>query len=171
LNAGAALAAAKRLLPSVYRGSRGQVIQLLWLQPERPELPGAAHWRAIAAKRCGGSVADWSWVVAAIFPKQQDHRAQHRSVLSYVGFRVEGLDVGLDPHGHSKGMTGPVGYWHVDDINETLKTLLDARAETMQAISDVGGGKLIATVKDTDGNIIGLLQMPDGGLGLDLASA
>ncbi|MGH2354254.1 MAG: VOC family protein, partial [Chloroflexota bacterium] len=25
----------------------------------------------------------------------------------YVGFNVEGLDVGLDPHGHSKGMTGP----------------------------------------------------------------
>jgi catechol 2,3-dioxygenase-like lactoylglutathione lyase family enzyme len=24
----------------------------------------------------------------------------------YVGFNVEGLDVGLDPHGHSQGMTG-----------------------------------------------------------------
>jgi predicted enzyme related to lactoylglutathione lyase len=37
-----------------------------------------------------------------------------------------------------------------------------AGAETLQEISDVGGGKLIATVKDTDGNVIGLLQMPDG---------
>jgi extradiol dioxygenase family protein len=30
----------------------------------------------------------------------------------YVGFNVEGQDIGLDPHGHSQGMTGPVGYWH-----------------------------------------------------------
>jgi predicted enzyme related to lactoylglutathione lyase len=36
----------------------------------------------------------------------------------------------------------------------------DAGAETQQAINDVGGGKLIASVKDTDGNIIGLIQSP-----------
>jgi predicted enzyme related to lactoylglutathione lyase len=81
----------------------------------------------------------------------------------YVGFSVDGMDVGLDPHGHSKGMTGPVGYWHVDDIDETLEMLLEAGAETLQAVVDVGGGKLIATLKDTDGNIVGLLQMPDAG--------
>ncbi len=46
----------------------------------------------------------------------------------YVSFNVEGQDVGLDPHGHSQGMTGPVGYWHVDDIKESLKALLDAGA-------------------------------------------
>jgi hypothetical protein len=27
-----------------------------------------------------------------------------------------------------------------------------------QAVSDVGGGRLIASVKDADGNIIGLIQ-------------
>lgn len=78
----------------------------------------------------------------------------------YVGFRVGDQDIGLDPYGHSKGMTGPVGYWHVDDIEESLKLLLDAGAVTQQAISDVGGGKLIASVKDADGNIIGLVQSP-----------
>jgi predicted enzyme related to lactoylglutathione lyase len=57
-------------------------------------------------------------------------------------------------------MTGPVGYWHVDDINQSLKLLLDAGAETLQAIKDVGGGKQIASVKDADGNIIGLIQSP-----------
>lgn len=81
----------------------------------------------------------------------------------YVGFDVDGQHVGLDPNGHGKGMTGPVGYWHVDDINTTLEALLAAGAETHQAISDVGGGKLIATVKDADGNLIGLLQAPAGG--------
>ncbi len=78
----------------------------------------------------------------------------------YVGFRVGDQEVGLDPHGHSQGMTGPVGYWHVDDIKESLKLPLDAGAEAQQAIRDVGGGKLIASVKDADGNIIGLIQSP-----------
>jgi predicted enzyme related to lactoylglutathione lyase len=57
-------------------------------------------------------------------------------------------------------MTGPVGYCHVDDIKHTLKLLLDAGAEAEQPIRDVGGGKLIASVKDADGNVIGLLQSP-----------
>jgi predicted enzyme related to lactoylglutathione lyase len=78
----------------------------------------------------------------------------------YVGFRVGDQDIGLDPHGHSQGLTGPVGYWQVDDIAERFKLLLDAGAEAQQAIKDVGGGKLIASVKDADGNIIGLIQSP-----------
>jgi predicted enzyme related to lactoylglutathione lyase len=57
-------------------------------------------------------------------------------------------------------MTGPLNYWHVDDIEKSLQNLLDAGAETQQAVRDVGGGKLIASVKDTDGNVIGLLQAP-----------
>jgi predicted enzyme related to lactoylglutathione lyase len=76
----------------------------------------------------------------------------------YVGFNVAGQEVGLDPHGHSKGMTGPVGYWHVDDIKRSVKALLDAGAEALQEVKDVGGGKLIASVKDADGNVIGLVQ-------------
>ena len=76
----------------------------------------------------------------------------------YVGFAVAGQDIGLDPHGHRKGMTGPIGYWHVDDIEASLAALLAAGAEAQQAVTDVGGGKLIAAVKDADGNVIGLLQ-------------
>jgi predicted enzyme related to lactoylglutathione lyase len=76
----------------------------------------------------------------------------------YVGFQVDGQDVGLDPHGHDKGMTGPVGYWHVDDVHAALKRLLDTGARIVQDVRDVGGGKLIATVKDADDNVIGLLQ-------------
>jgi predicted enzyme related to lactoylglutathione lyase len=78
----------------------------------------------------------------------------------YVGFKVEDQDIGLDPNGHSQGMTGPVGYWEVDDINESLKALLGTGAEEQQGIKGVGGGKLIATVKDADGNMIGLMQSP-----------
>jgi len=76
----------------------------------------------------------------------------------YVGFRVGDQEIGLDPNGHSQGMTGPVGYWNVDDIKESLQLLLDAGAQAQQGIKDVGGGKLIVSVKDADGNIIGLIQ-------------
>ena len=75
----------------------------------------------------------------------------------YVGFRVEDQEIGLDPNGHKHGMTG---YYHVDDIKESLQLLLDAGAEVQQEIKDVGGGKLIAAVRDPDGNIIGLSQQP-----------
>jgi predicted enzyme related to lactoylglutathione lyase len=76
----------------------------------------------------------------------------------YVGFNVGGQDVGLDPRGYSQGMTGPVGYWHVDDIKRSVKALLEAGAEAQQEVKDVGEGKLIASVKDADGNVIGLIQ-------------
>jgi predicted enzyme related to lactoylglutathione lyase len=76
----------------------------------------------------------------------------------YVGFNVDGQDVGLDPNGHSHGMTGPVGYWHVDDLARSLDQLVAAGAEVQQPVRDVGGGKLIATVTDSDGNVLGLLQ-------------
>jgi predicted enzyme related to lactoylglutathione lyase len=82
----------------------------------------------------------------------------------YVGYEVDGHDVGLDPHGHSKGMTGSLGYWHVGDIHATIDALVAAGGEPRQLVTDVGGGKLIATVVDTDGNLIGLLQ-PAGGQG------
>jgi predicted enzyme related to lactoylglutathione lyase len=80
----------------------------------------------------------------------------------YVGFDVNGQHVGLDPNGHARGMTGPVGYWHVDDINATQAALLEAGATAQNPITDVGGGRLIATVTDADGNVIGLLQDPTG---------
>ena len=78
----------------------------------------------------------------------------------YVGFKVADQDVGLDPNGHSKGMTGPVVYWHVDDINSSLQALLDAGAHVQQELRDVGGGRQVVSVIDADGNPIGLLQDP-----------
>lgn len=78
----------------------------------------------------------------------------------YVGYRAGDQEIGLDPNGHQAGMTGPVGYWHVGDIAKSLQQLLDAGAQIRQEVRDVGGGKLIATVSDPDGNIIGLIQSP-----------
>ena len=73
----------------------------------------------------------------------------------YVGFKVGDQDVGLDPHGHKDGMTV---YYHVDDIKQSLQLLVDSGAQVLQEVKDIGGGGLIASVKDADGNIIGLIQ-------------
>ena len=78
----------------------------------------------------------------------------------YVGFRVGDQEIGLDPNGHRQGMTGPIGYRDVDDIHKSLAALVDAGAQVQQEVKDVGGGKLIAWVKDADGNVIGLAQSP-----------
>ncbi|MGW3311576.1 VOC family protein [Streptomyces sp. NPDC001073] len=78
----------------------------------------------------------------------------------YVGYKVAGQDVGLDPNGHARGMTGPVPYWTVDDIRTRLAAMVEAGAELVQDVQDVGGGKLIAFVKDADGNFVGLTQNP-----------
>jgi predicted enzyme related to lactoylglutathione lyase len=75
----------------------------------------------------------------------------------YVGFRIGDLEIGLDPHGRSGG---PLAYWEVRDIKAGLRQLLDAGAQLDQGVKDVGGGKLIATVKDADGNMLGLMHSP-----------
>jgi predicted enzyme related to lactoylglutathione lyase len=76
----------------------------------------------------------------------------------YVGFRVGEQEFGLDPHGHAQGMTGPVGFWGVDDIEKTIAVLLEAGGTLARPVRDVGGGMLIATVTDADGNPVGLKQ-------------
>jgi predicted enzyme related to lactoylglutathione lyase len=78
----------------------------------------------------------------------------------YVGYRIGDQEIGLDPNGHKNGMTGPIGYWEVDDIKAKIQTLVERGAQPVQEPRDVGGGKLIATVRDADGNVIGLAQTP-----------
>ena len=42
----------------------------------------------------------------------------------YIHFDVDGFEVGLDPNGHTQGLTMPVSYWHVDDIEATVAALV-----------------------------------------------
>jgi predicted enzyme related to lactoylglutathione lyase len=57
-------------------------------------------------------------------------------------------------------MTGIISYYHVSDIRKNLQNLLDGGAQKLQDVRDVGGGKLIASEKDPEGNLIGFIQMP-----------
>ena len=73
----------------------------------------------------------------------------------YIGFKIDDQDIGLVPNNPEAGLAA---YYHVDDIKNSLQILVDAGAAIIQDIKNVGGGRLIASVKDTDNNIIGLIQ-------------
>jgi predicted enzyme related to lactoylglutathione lyase len=78
----------------------------------------------------------------------------------YVGFEAEGQHIGLVPGGGPQRMTSPVAYWHVPDIEAKLAEVTAAGATVREPARDVGGGRLVATVSDPDGNVLGLLQDP-----------
>jgi predicted enzyme related to lactoylglutathione lyase len=79
----------------------------------------------------------------------------------YVGYDVAGQHIGLVPNGAQQGMTGPVTYWHVPDIEAKLAEVTAAGAKVKDAPKDVGNGRLVATFTDADGNVLGLLQDPE----------
>jgi predicted enzyme related to lactoylglutathione lyase len=76
----------------------------------------------------------------------------------YVGFDVAGQHIGLVPGGGPQGMTSPVAYWQVDDIEAKLEEVTAAGATVKEPAHDVGGGRLVASFTDPDGNVLGLLQ-------------
>jgi predicted enzyme related to lactoylglutathione lyase len=76
----------------------------------------------------------------------------------YVGFEVAGQQIGLLPGGGPQGMTSPVPFWQVPDIEAKLAEVTAAGATVKEPAHDVGGGRLVATVTDADGNVLGLLQ-------------
>jgi predicted enzyme related to lactoylglutathione lyase len=72
----------------------------------------------------------------------------------YVGYRVGEMEVGLDPN----SKVGPIAYTDVKDIKSSVQAMVKVGAEVVQDIKEVGGGLLIAQVKDVDGNVVGLRQ-------------
>ena len=78
----------------------------------------------------------------------------------YVGFEAAGPYIGLVPGGGQQGMTSPVAYWQVADIDAKLAEMTAAGAAVQESAHDVAGGRLVATVTDPDGNVLGLLQDP-----------
>ncbi|HTX84735.1 MAG TPA: VOC family protein [Streptosporangiaceae bacterium] len=76
----------------------------------------------------------------------------------YVGYETDAQHIGLVPGGGPQGMTSPVAYWHVPDIEAKLAEVTAAGATVKDPVRDVGGGRLVATFTDPDGNVLGLLQ-------------
>jgi predicted enzyme related to lactoylglutathione lyase len=72
----------------------------------------------------------------------------------YVGYKVGNLEVGLDPNSKA----GPIAYTDVKDIKSSVEAMVKVGAEVVQDVKEVGGGLLMAQVKDVDGNVVGLRQ-------------
>ncbi|HEX4012039.1 MAG TPA: VOC family protein [Solirubrobacteraceae bacterium] len=92
-------------------------------------------------------------VYEALLGQAPQHEAEY-----YVGFDVAGQHIGLVPGGGPQGMTSPVAYWHVSDIEAKLAEVTAAGGTVKEAPRDVGGGRLVATFTDPDGNVLGVLQ-------------
>ncbi|MET7994631.1 VOC family protein [Amycolatopsis sp. NPDC005232] len=76
----------------------------------------------------------------------------------YVGFDTAGQHIGLVPNGGPQASPSPVAYWHVDDIEAKLAEVTAAGAVVREQPKNVGGGRLVATFTDPDGNVLGLVQ-------------
>ena len=76
----------------------------------------------------------------------------------YVGYEAEGQQIGLVPGGGPQGMTSPVAYWHVADIEAKLAEVTAAGGTVKDKPKNVGGSRVVATFTDPDGNVLGLFQ-------------
>lgn len=76
----------------------------------------------------------------------------------YVGYDTAGQHVGLVPANGPQAMTSPVSYWAVADIERKLAEVTGAGASIKDPPRNVGGNRLVATVTDPDGNVLGLVQ-------------
>ena len=80
----------------------------------------------------------------------------------YVGYNIGGYELGLvpEPKAAAKRDAAGVAYWGVEDIHAAYKRLLDLGATSVSDVQDVGGGILVAEVRDPFGNVLGVIYNP-----------
>ncbi len=78
----------------------------------------------------------------------------------YVGFDVDGHELGLDPDISKRppGGSGVIGYWRVDDINAAWQHLTTIGATSIELPHSVGVDLQVSILSDPFGNYIGLIQ-------------
>ena len=84
----------------------------------------------------------------------------------YVGFKVGGFELGLDPD--TTGVTpgnNAVVYWGVADAKAAHARLLALGARENKALEEVADGVFVATVVDPFGNVLGIIENPAFKLG------
>jgi predicted enzyme related to lactoylglutathione lyase len=82
----------------------------------------------------------------------------------YVGFNVEGFELGLVPDDHGAGQLGSVfTYWGVSSIEKSVERLVQSGAKRDGDIEDVGAGIRKASVLDPFGNRFSLIENPHFG--------
>jgi predicted enzyme related to lactoylglutathione lyase len=80
--------------------------------------------------------------------------APYAEMPQYVGYKAEGLEVGLTPQADLA--LGPIAYAAVEDLDGTKDKLLSAGAKERVAPRQVAPGMRICVLEDKDGNPIGL---------------
>ena len=76
----------------------------------------------------------------------------------YVGFDINGFELGLDPDASSGPGNQTVSYWAVDDTEAALNKLVTIGGTLIQPRTNVGGEIHVAIVADPFGNHIGLIE-------------
>ena len=84
----------------------------------------------------------------------------------YVGFKVGGFELGLDPDltGVKPGNNAVV-YWGVTDAKAAHARLLALGARESKPLEEVADGVFVATVLDPFGNVLGIIENPHFKLG------
>jgi predicted enzyme related to lactoylglutathione lyase len=81
----------------------------------------------------------------------------HTETPYYVGFNLDGQEIGLNPDGERDGMTGPVVYWMTDDLEAKVAEVEAAGGTVVRPVTAVGGGTSLALLTDPAGNQVGLI--------------
>jgi predicted enzyme related to lactoylglutathione lyase len=76
----------------------------------------------------------------------------------YVGFNIEGAELGLAPNAAKEGLNYPVSYWHVKNAKDAADKLIADGVKVHGALRDVGGGMMMGTFEDNNGNIFGIID-------------
>jgi predicted enzyme related to lactoylglutathione lyase len=78
----------------------------------------------------------------------------------YVGYDVDGQELGLDPDVSSlrPGPGGAVAYWKVDYLEAACERMAKHGGKVFEAPHDVGEGIRVAVVTDVCGNLVGLIE-------------
>lgn len=80
----------------------------------------------------------------------------------YVGFNIGGYELGLQPEENpaAEKPESVVAYWGVNDVQKEFDKFIAGGAAEFENPQEVGGGIIVAKVKDPWGNIIGLIYNP-----------
>lgn len=79
----------------------------------------------------------------------------------YVGFNINGFELGLQPEECERvAGNSPVAYWAVPDAAAAFDHFVACGAAEVESPNEVGGGVVVATVKDPWDNLIGIIFNP-----------
>ena len=95
--------------------------------------------------------------VATAFYRTAWGAEPHTETAYYVGFNLDGQEIGLNPHGERDQMAGPVVYWKTDDLAATVAAVEAAGGTVVRPVTEVGGGTSLALLTDPAGNQVGFI--------------